>query len=285
MEVRIVNREFKLEERRKEYREKGFHIWKGFFSRPEVSAVHEEAKRAFALQIERVGVAKPAARADDERFEREMRGLFERDLDSFIGAGKLCQHSVAMHRLSLGEKLVGAVKEMGISFPMICTRPVMYFNSRHLAKSEVFYKTPPHQDWRSMQGSLNAMVVWIPLVDVNRSLGALEVIPGSHLEGLLSATPGEWGLFNLNERFQDSDYISAEVEAGDAVFFSSFLVHRSGDNVTDRVRWSMHFRYNDAEERTFLARKFPNPYIYKPQDALITPDFPATGQVRDYFLK
>ena len=42
-----------------------------------------------------------------------------------------------------------------------------------------------------MQGSLNAIVVWVPLVDV-AELGALEIIPGSHLWGLQESHEDKW---------------------------------------------------------------------------------------------
>jgi ectoine hydroxylase-related dioxygenase (phytanoyl-CoA dioxygenase family) len=76
---------------------------------------------------------------------------------------------------------------------------------------------------------------------------------------------------------------SVEVERGDALFFSTFLVHQSGTNVTDRIRWSCHFRYNNLSEPTFVARGFPHPYLYRPQPELITADFPSSGQVGRVF--
>ena len=81
----------------------------------------------------------------------------------------------------------------------------------------------------------------------------------------------------------DEQYQSVEVKAGDALFFSAFLVHRSGNNVTDSIRWSCHFRYNDLEEPTFVSRKYPNPYIYKPQQELVTKNFPSVEQLRKQF--
>ena len=69
---------------------------------------------------------------------------------------------------------------LGLRFPNVSTRPVLFFNSRHLAEKEVYWKVSPHQDWRSMQGSLDSVVVWLPLCDIDVALGALEVVPQSH---------------------------------------------------------------------------------------------------------
>ena len=132
-----------------------------------------------------------------------------------------------------------------------------------------------------MQGSLNAIVVWVPLVDIPKDLGALEIVPQSHLFGLLDSVENDW--YRTVEGTADDQYISIDVKAGDALFFSAFLLHRSGDNVTESIRWSCHFRYNDLEEPTFIERKYPNPYTYKPEQELLTKDFPTREQVQQVF--
>lgn len=133
-----------------------------------------------------------------------------------------------------------------------------------------------------MQGSLDSVVVWVPLVDIDRRLGALEVIPGSHRWGLLPADMAD-GYGHLREPARGEPLVPVEVRRGDALFFSSFLVHQSGTNVTDAIRWSCHFRYNNLRERTFVDRGFPHPYIYRPQEELITAGFPDRGQLTSVF--
>ena len=133
-----------------------------------------------------------------------------------------------------------------------------------------------------MQGSLDAVVVWIALADIDRSLGTLEVIPKSHKWGLLESEMTD-GYGKINEALNLSDIAAIDVQAGDALFFSTFLVHRSGTNVTDSIRWSCHFRYNNLQEATFIERGFPHPYIYKPQETLITDRFPSVTQVETVY--
>jgi ectoine hydroxylase-related dioxygenase (phytanoyl-CoA dioxygenase family) len=157
----------------------------------------------------------------------------------------------------------------------------MYFNHPRLAKKEVYWRVSAHQDWRSMQGSLDAVVVWVPLVNVDRALGALEVAPDSHRRGLIANRVVD--SFGLVDDVDPSGFLSIEAEKGDALFFSSFLVHRSGTNVTESIRWSCHFRYNNLDETTFVQRGYPHPYVYKPQDELLTPDFPQPAQISQVF--
>jgi ectoine hydroxylase-related dioxygenase (phytanoyl-CoA dioxygenase family) len=265
---------------RQSYNANGYVHLKAFFDRSAVERIRSEAKEVFINQMHHRNLL-PAGDPSEKKFETALYRFFREDTQGFVNCGKTCQHLISLHRLALNELLVAKLHDFGIKTPNICTRPVMFFNSSHLAKSEAYYKAPPHQDWRSMQGSLNSMVVWVPLIDIGKDLGALEIIPGSHLFGLLDSVEDDW--YRTIEGTTDDQYVPVEVEAGDALFFSAFLLHRSGDNTTDSIRWSCHFRYNDLDEPTFIERKYPNPYIYKPEQDLITEDFPSKVQLQDLF--
>jgi ectoine hydroxylase-related dioxygenase (phytanoyl-CoA dioxygenase family) len=163
--------------------------------------------------------------------------------------------------------LLAKLKDLGVNSPNICTRPVIFFNASRLAKSESYYKIPPHQDWRSMQGSLNAMVIWVPLLDIGKELGALEIVPRSHLLGLLESVENDW--YRTIKGTADEQYVSVEVTAGDALFFPAFLLHRSGNNTTDAVRWSSLQVY-DLPSAHLSTESIRNPYVYKPERELVT---------------
>jgi phytanoyl-CoA hydroxylase len=266
-----------------EYRKSGFVLCRGFFTTDEVAQIQDDAMRIFAVQMTRLGiVSSPEVRGLE--FEEGMFKLFESDLSRFTNCGKQAQHLISLHRLSLDPRLVQALNELGLDFANISTRPLLYFNHPRLAKKEVYWRLGLHQDWRSMQGSLDSCVVWVALTEIGRDLGALEIIPGSHLAGLADAemTDG-YGLIDASS-VDESSLVAVEVERGDALFFSSFLLHRSGTNVTDSIRWSCHFRYNNLSEKTFVARGFPHPYLYQPQAELITEGFPTRQQVEASFV-
>ena len=265
------------------YREQGFALARGFFERREIERIQREAQEVFTVQMRRHGIVadeRPAM----EVVEAGMFDLFERDLQTFTNCGKQAQHLISLHRLSLDPRITDALGELGLRAPNISTRPVLYFNHPRLAKKEVYWRLDSHQDWRSMQGSLDACVVWIPLVDIARDLGALEVAPASHLDGLVPADM-EDGYAPLRSDETAADMVPVEVERGDALFFSALLLHRSGTNVTDRIRWSCHFRYNNLDEPTFVERGYPHPYVYHPQSELITRDFPSRAQVAAALLR
>jgi hypothetical protein len=263
------------------YRENGFLLQRGFFGKQEIETIRHEAKEIFLAQMLRLDIVKTRELSETD-FEAGMFRLFEVDLQALVNCGKQAQHLISLHRLSLDQRIIRAIRELGLDFPNIGTRPLLYFNSRRLAKKEVYWRLSLHQDWRSMQGSLDAMVVWIPLIDIGKSLGALEVFPGTHRLGLVESTMTD-GYGHIEAPMGLPDPLPVEVEVGDALFFSAFLLHQSGTNVTDAIRWSCHFRYNNLNEATFVERGFPHSYIYRPQEELITKDFPRPAQVGAVF--
>jgi phytanoyl-CoA hydroxylase len=265
------------------YRSQGFVLVKQLFRSEEVEHIRAEAKEIFAAQMLGHGLV-ASTRLTEEEFEAGMYRLFAADLQTFANCGKQAQHLISLHRLSLDERITDRLRELGLGFPTISTRPVLYFNAERLAKKEVYWRLSAHQDWRSMQGSLDSVVVWLPLIDLTTDLGALEVAPGSHARGLQAADLKD-GYGQMRGQFDAGDFVPVEVERGDALFFSTFLVHRSGTNITESIRWSCHFRYNNLHETTFIERGYPHPYLYRPQEELITPDFPDAVQVARIFAR
>lgn len=184
--------------------------------------------------------------------ETDIMCLFKNDFDAFIGCANLCQKLPEIYRLASG--LNDVLYRCGIIFPVLNTKPIISFSSKNTAKTEAYYRLGPHQDWPSNLGSTNGITCWIPLQDVDEDLGPLEVVPNSHTLGPLEHE----GVPPLLINKSGFDYVSVPMNIGDALFFHTMLIHRSGNNVTeDRIRISLHLRYNDANEPSFVKRKYP----------------------------
>lgn len=264
-----------------EFLDGGYLVIRNFFNKEEIAQLRRDVKKVFALQIgSRANIKVDID--DDVAFEKAMFRFFELDLETFMNCGKQVQQLISLHRIGTDARITAVLQDLGLDFPIISVRPSMLFNSRHLAKKEEYWRLGAHQDWRSSQGSLDAVTVWFPLVRSDAAIGALQVIPGTHKLGLLdSEAVSYYG--KLIGDFKDDEFIQLEFEVGDVLFFNSFLVHRSGTNVTESIRWSVQLRYNNVTEPTFVDRGFPYPFIYKPQADLITPGFPAKEQMERIF--
>ena len=266
---------------KEQFKKDGFIIVKNFFDKAILTQIYTEARQIFAVQIKRVvGVDVDIDNRDE--FEKAMFAFFEKDFPSFVNTGKQVQHLISLHRLGTDPSITSLLKEIGYEFPIIGVRPAMQFNSRYLSKGGSHWKLGSHQDWRTGQGSLDSAVCWFPLVDCGADLGSLQIIPGSHRNGLLDAQ-GNGYLGTIKEELPEDKFVQTSFEVGDLLLFSAFLVHRSGENSTQNIRWSIQLRYNNMEEKTFQERGFPMPYIYKPEEELVTPNFPKREMLDKIF--
>lgn len=258
----------------------GFVLLEGALASDEVAAVQRAVAAPFVHQLAHLTGAPPLGDGGLAALERGMRWLFRHHRQRFIWCGKHAQHALALHRLAVSPRLEALVRAAGLAAPSVCTRPVAFFNHPDLAEREIYWRVPAHQDWRSMQASVDSVVIWVPLVDVPTPLGPLEVVPGSHLQGLLAEDLDE-GFGKLPDGAVPPDaWRAVPVRAGDLLLFSSFLVHRSGTNVSDRFRWSCHFRYTNLAEPEFVAQGFPQPYTYRPEAPLVFQPPPGPAALR-----
>ena len=113
---------------------------------------------------------------------------------------------------------------------------------------------PWHQDLAYLipaeAGETLVVNYWIPLVEATEQNGCMQVIPGSHREGLIAhdlwlETPGHKGARGIADAdLPASSIVTCEVDAGDVLMTTERLVHRSIPNRSQTVRWSVDTRYN-----------------------------------------
>lgn len=255
------------------YLKNGYHLEYNFL---EISEIKNSIKDIFFNYCNKSG-----------NLDETLIKLYQEDINGFIGCAKLCQMLPELINLSVNSKIIETLKKLGLKKPVINTRPLLSFSSKNTAKNEDYWKIPAHQDWPSTQGSLNGITCWMPLVDVNLNLGPLEICKGSHLNGPLPHTKvgshvntSVPVLINKEEH----EFTSFPMNCNDALFFSNFTVHRSGINLTEnKIRISMHFRYDDAYEKTFMQRKYPQHKIETRATGNSLPIFP-TNEFNDIFL-
>ena len=121
---------------------------------------------------------------------------------------------------------------------------------------DVVSTVPWHQDSHYYNGRLppglaggtehmHVVTVWVPLVDATLENGCLWVLPGSHRWGFLER---DW---DENDKVRLADGVEQRgtptplpMKAGDVALLTNLTIHASKPNRTDRVRWSLDFRYH-----------------------------------------
>jgi phytanoyl-CoA hydroxylase len=246
-----------------------------------VESVLSDCRGVLRLQAERHGL--PGTSEDGAGFDAVLAELFRISMASYLAAAKLTQYLPSLHRLGIDGPILDLLRSLGVDRPVISTRPVVHIVSDDLKVPGGYHRTPPHQDWRSVQGSLDGLVVWLPMVPVTAESNALEVAPGTHRLGLLPIVPHPFGTTVAEGQIADDAYVPLDVLPGDAVVFSMFLVHRTGQSTRPGVRWAVSYRYNNLDEPSFIAHDFPNPYIYRSRENLLVDGFPTAEEVRGVF--
>jgi ectoine hydroxylase-related dioxygenase (phytanoyl-CoA dioxygenase family) len=92
------------------------------------------------------------------------------------------------------------------------------------------------------------MSVMVAITDANKENGCLQVIKGSHKMGRIEhGFAGEQ--VGASQHYVDlalktMQLVYVEIDAGDALFFHSNLLHRSEANLSEKPRWSLISVYN-----------------------------------------
>lgn len=228
------------------FEDEGLLFFRGLLPRDRVLAVRERSLRA----LDRAGWL-----ADPEDARPGSRVVNEGDEDFFdvyrdLQAGQVFHelaHDPALtdivRRVVGGELLVHPRKIARISFPD---------NPRGT--------TPPHQDYRYIQGTTDVFTAWIPLGDCPPDLGGLRVLRGSHRRGLIPAIWREDLAVGIEVETDDTDpdWATASYQPGDVIVFHSLTVHGALPNRTDRLRLSADYRYQLATDPLVRASLRPH---------------------------
>ena len=116
---------------------------------------------------------------------------------------------------------------------------------------EVFYTVP--------RGSY--IQTWAPLIfDTTFENGTIEVAVGSHKENIADQTWNEFEgkatqILVADNIVQKYEQRVVEMKVGEILFFSGFLAHRSGNNISKQVRYSLVGMYHDVKHQPFFTPK------------------------------
>ena len=146
--------------------------------------------------------------------------------------------------------LLDIAKQCGIKFPSLTNRIVI----RADMPSDLKHDFELHQDYPYNQGSFNSITIWIPLQDTDASLGAIQIIPKSHKNGVVK---NENGIIVKQEL---EKCITAPLKLGEILVFSHFMHHKSGLNISkdpeNQIRFTAQIRYSDLADPEWAKRKY-----------------------------
>ena len=205
---------------------------------------------------------------NEDLFHQKMKEFRKNDPQSFGAMYDTLRTNISLMQLVAGDVLIDNAtqflrkkpEEISMSDPVVrLDAPGDDRNSHGWHQERAYF---PHN-----RDGLNGMVCWIPLFDCNKENGAILVCPGSHKEGLLNTVRekktsiSETTRITISEDYTEK-YESIDVEAnqGDAVFFNMLLFHRSGENISNKLRITVQNRLHVAVADDFIPFDIINHY-------------------------
>ena len=181
-----------------------------------------------------------------------LRGHHQNSVNAYLNAVRLISKSIATHQLFTSRAIRFAMADLGIEAPVFNTSPACHVMADDLKIPGGYYGIGAHQDYPALQSSLDAVVLWAPFFDVTLENYPVEVVPGSHLQGLLPAKPGEH-ISDVDD--SGMEFVPVPVSRGDVLLFSVFTVHRTRLPGTG-FRIAVSHRYENAAEPTWMERDY-----------------------------
>ena len=263
---------------KKIYNKDGFYLAKSILPKELIAEYSADFRKIFIQQLDS---AKSSYDKDDDIFNL-MQNLFKKDLKKYLSALTLSGKLFSLYKVISHENIVKTSKTLGIELPIWQTKPVIHCMANELKIPGGYHGVGVHQDWPTLQSSLNNITIWAPFTKVSKNTFPLEIIPGTHKNGLLEGIQTE-AYFETNPKYYKvEDFIPIECDIGDVIFMSNFTIHRSQKEGSG-LRLSVSTRYEDASEETFITRNYPFTEGRTVKRDVLFPNFPSASQVQKIF--
>lgn len=232
---------------RDSWEERGFFIERGLLSAAVTDRIEREAVEAIrADPPARHGGERVYSTADDLLiYPEKAPSPIARNPEDFIAKVFNCHIVGAAHALAIDGILTDPLRS-------ILTDDIDCFQSQFIFKNPGVIGQPWHQDAYYFRYDKQPQVtVWVALSRATLENGCLWVLPGSHkrqhvFEHVADQRPESLQGYQEIVSEDTAQEIPVTMEPGDVLFFHSYLMHRSTDNVADFRRSAMVYHYAEA---------------------------------------
>jgi len=216
-------------EQKEQYGREGYFIYPKLYNASEINLMHDLRIR---VEAESAGNKEGYKR---NGAEYQIEPLVSDPTGEQVALRKIQEvyHSESSFRqVAASDKILDIVEDL--------IGPTIYYHSSKLMCKPAHggRRKPWHQDfayWADMQPK--QVTVWGAIDPATRENGCIQVIPGSHLKGLVPHHNGEDYMID-EVQIDESDIVHAVMDPGDMLFFNVLLLHASAPNLSDRPRLS-----------------------------------------------
>lgn len=116
-----------------------------------------------------------------------------------------------------------------------------------------------HQDWPQTRGSLNHLILWIPLVNITDDNAPLLYVPNSHFDGFLDGDKNSHNI--IPKKYSDNQFEKILLSRGEGIAFNCWLVHKTGEFKNNaKIRIAITLRFNDINNEYFISNGYYTAY-------------------------
>ncbi len=232
---------------RTQYLENGFFLAKGLIKDDAIKPVED---RCLAIVAGHAG--------------RHFSGLADPDLISYLTGSREAEQLLyaeirkfpELQDLSLSAKICDVVRGLLGKSDIVLLEKIPFRIDCPMVLRELAVW---HQDLHYVKGASETVTAWIPMLDVSFKEGCLMIMPGSHKDGPIPHDMPVLGKKFYPSTIFDKPVRYVEMKKGDVLFFNSQLLHSSGNNIGDTIRYSIQARYLGADEQSdeVMGKRIP----------------------------
>lgn len=248
------------------FRRDGFLLLPGFYDLArEIAPIQRALHSIIGLLVER---HRPQARHtpfDPARFDDGYAELIAHDrrLGGLVyDAAKLIPAFIRLLSCDRNERLFRELRATDLAGIGAAS-----FGIRIDNPGEEQFRSHWHQEYLFQPQSLDGIVFWSPLVDVEPEMGPVQICVGSHHDGLSRYRRGDryaekTGAYQIGLADEEGTVaryprVAPLSHPGDLLLMDFLTLHQSGHNVAQRSRWSMQLRYFNFRERHGIDLGWP----------------------------
>lgn len=248
----------------------GFVVVPNFYPVAEIESIQRAIYALVGLVIQEESLSITQQNFSPETFDSGFRELIAHDRPLGSRVYDAVKQIPAFVRLVACEKHEAVMRQMrDTDQPAIAAGG---YGIRIDNPGEEKFRAGWHQDYPAQIRSLDGLIFWSPLLEMTPELGPVEFCVGSHKDGLAPVSEkdavnpektGAYGLTLSDESGRVGRYEKAAplTKPGDLVLVDFLTLHRSGENVSDRARWSLQMRWFNFAEPTGKKLGWPGAYI------------------------
>ena len=255
----------------KKFEDDGFYIAKNIIKENQITGILENICRVYFKNNPSSKFLREKKPWNNDLFHREIIKFRVENSNKFSEVYDSSQSSVPLIQLITSER----ISEIAAILLRCKLIELSQFGNmvRMDTPNDVRNKTAWHQE---MQFTRNpGLVLWIPLVEITDAIGPLHILEKSHLDGEIIIERNDIRDYttsrvskceipeNILEKYNEK---AIRINKGDALFFDTNLIHSSGDNTLNRIRFTCQIRFLNSVSNEFAAFRpdiTHNPYAMK----------------------